>query len=845
MPDKPPIHLKNKLARVPYKWNDKRDQGADGAPSFIGNRKAHGEGLLTQLRSAEEKIEQSNFTELAEDYLAEKGFVLTFKINSELKPKLETFESISGGVELLNVKLMDQETDDPHMEATVFIAHGKLDYFISRLTGYVENDKNKDFIDPIAEIGLATIESLWTSQSALPEEGSPFWWEVWVRRGPTEDTRKANVNAVKAECAKLELKVNKNDLTLPEHTVLLIEAEKGDLAKAYGILNCVAELRYPPRAKLANSDLFELTSQDINGIVPPPSPEETAPSVCVLDTGVNRAHPLLEPLCAEEYCSSFDVDWGVADDVGHGTQMCGLAAHGDLRDIENGELEATHWIESVKLLKLEDPHKPENYGAATVACMGRIEAIEPNRSNRVFSMAVTARNAPDFPDLCPDGLPTSWSAAIDEATVSALDSEGNRRIFVISGGNVTGDDTDGYKPENYPQTNHDLAFDDPAHSWNAITVGAITHYESDLIPTIAEKGALSPSSRTTSKWIENGGADCPLKPEVVFEGGNVATEGSPIRDELQPISLNHNFLTEPPLRGSNATSAATALAARMSAQIHAEFPDLWPETVRALLINSARWNSVMRDGVNFDNKGDVTSLVRTYGYGEPNLSRAISGGKSHATFFYEEEIQPFHKENGLVKTKEMLYFQMPVPKSVLEGHGNSKVKLHVTLSYFIEPNPGRRGLAKSKFRYANCGLRFDLKTATESIDTFIGNRSGDVLDKLNKDKGDRGDPARGWLLGRNNQGRGSLHHDIWKGRASDLASRDGIMVYPENGWWRLRKHLKRWDSKQRFSLVVTLEVEDDSIDIYTAVENEVENLTVPQRVTDIQSMFETNVEVEL
>lgn len=456
-------------------------------------------------------------------------------------------------------------------------------------------------------------------------------------------------------------------------------------------------------------------------------------------------------------------------------------------------------------------------------------------------MAVTAEDADDFPDLCPDGLPTSWSAAIDSATASTLDPDGEKRVFIVSGGNVINSDVN-----RYPEINRNTAFGDPAHSWNALTVGAVTHYSEDGVPGLAEEGALSPFSSTSNRWIENGGGDCPIKPEVLFEGGNLSKADGLERGELMPLSLNASFVTEGPFFHSNGTSAATALAARMTAQIHAALPDIWPETVRALLVNSSRWGTPMLDGVNLGNKGQVMELVRTYGYGEPKLERATTGGPSRATFFYEEAIQPFHKTEGGIKTKEMLYFPLPIPKTVLEGLSNTRVKLYVTLSYFIEPNPGRRGIAKSKFRYANCGLRFDLKTATESIDTFVGNRSREVFDKLSMDKkGDRGNSSSGWTIGTNNQGRGSLHHDIWEGSASDLASRDALIVYPQNGWWRLRPKLERGDSQQRFSLVITLEAEGERINIYSAVESEVANLAIPQRIREIRSMFEVPVEVSV
>jgi hypothetical protein len=63
---------------------------------------------------------------------------------------------------------------------------------------------------------------------------------------------------------------------------------------------------------------------------------------------------------------------------------------------------------------------------------------------------------------------------------------------------------------------------------------------------------------------------------------------------------------------------------------------------------------------------------------------------------------------------------------------------------------------------------------------------------------DEGDPVNpsdpNWLLGERQRHRGSLHQDVWKGTAADLASRGFIAVYPSAmGWWRTRPALERYD----------------------------------------------------
>lgn len=831
-----PLRVDKVSTNLPYMWND-GGGGDKKQKKFTGSRKQHGEALLKQLSDSTELAKDEQLNSLGDDYLAEKGFILTFTIDTRYKRQLETLDSVVAGIELLNVKLVEAGHEKHVAEATVFVEFGSLKYFVDRLTKYAEEEKNATFADPIEQIGLATLESLWTTEKPLPDSETPVWWEVWIRRGKSDDSKAVNRATVEDECVKLGFRYREDTLDLPEHSIFLLEAKRSVLGRAFGILNCLAEIREPVRASPANTGNAGPTGYEITSLL---SPEPGAPSVCVLDTGVNSTHPLLKDVCPTDGCASWKASWLPDDTHGHGTDMCGIAAFGDLRPLRDEGLKPdfSPWVESVKLLNFDEEHEPENYGAVTIDCMAQMETLRKDRQNRVFLMAITATSSPDFPHLAPDGLPTSWSAAIDQATASYLDDEMPRRLFVVSGGNVDLD-----HPHNYPSDNHDSAFEDPAHSWNAISVGAMTHYHDEETACISKCGGLSPYSKTTRKWVEFGASDCPLKPDVVFEGGNSYAEPFQNSDGLQPVGLNKDHeggLYCP----TGMTSAAAAGVARLAAQIHSRFPELWPETVRALLINSARWNNEMIRGYRMRKKSEVSKLVRTFGYGEPGIERIGSGSENRATFYFEHEIQPFEKVAGKgIGTKDMVVFPLPIPKATLEELGDSEVRFYVTLSYFIEPNPGRRGLAKSKFRYANCGLRFDLKTATESIETFLANRSAKIQEKLDRERGERGETSEGWTIGTNNQDRGSLHHDIWKGRAADLAARDAIIVYPVNGWWKLRGRLGRWNSRQRFALALTIETDGAGHDIYTAVSEEISSLVIPQRIQQIKEMFETEVSI--
>ena len=146
--------------------------------------------------------------------------------------------------------------------------------------------------------------------------------------------------------------------------------------------------------------------------------------------------------------------------------------------------------------------------------------------------------------------------------------------------------------------------------------------------------------------------------------------------------------------------------------------------------------------------------------------------------------------------------------------------MRVTLSYFVEPNPGERGWA-NKYRYASHGLRFDAKRPLENLDSF--------QQRINQQARDEGYMSRGgatldsgkWVLGEKLRSLGSIHSDIWRGTAIELAERGYIAVYPVLGWWKERSNLQRWGKRARYSLIVSIKTPDVETDIYTPIANQI------------------------
>ena len=135
----------------------------------------------------------------------------------------------------------------------------------------------------------------------------------------------------------------------------------------------------------------------------------------------------------------------------------------------------------------------------------------------------------------------------------------------------------------------------------------------------------------------------------------------------------------------------------------------------------------------------------------------------------------------------------------------------LTLSYFIEPNPGNRQyeLAAS---YRSHGLRFKMIDINESEEAFSARVSQSAREDNYIPEGNEH-----WILGSKVRDKGSIHKDIWQGTAVDLATRNKIAIYPVGGWWKNRTQLARHTNQIRYSLVVTIETSDINVDIYTPV----------------------------
>ena len=796
------------------------------------NRQQHAASLRAALLAAENEAKASRQAQPIVVQGAAPGVYIQFDSPPGVDLKVESLEDKRKGIEVVAVRTTRIDPQQASVQrATVFVPDGQIKHFIARFEQYAHQQtkkgepRHKDAVDRIAALRRATLRALWTdTEDAFPAENQEIWWEVWLRRQDGLELQRFHEFA-----GTSGFEVGARRLGFDDRIVVLARATAAQLADSVDVLNDLAEVRLAKTGAAPFDDAAPVEQAAwVNELRDRTTPSGAdAPAVCVLDSGVNRGHPLLEELIAVADATAVDPAWGSHDDgggpasMGHGTAMAGLAAYGDLATAieRNATIELRHCLESVKILPPTGANPPELYGAITSQAVSRPEITAPAR-RRSFSLAVTATDERDR------GEPTSWSAAIDALAAGRsfnaatqgleyLDAAPDvRRLFVVSAGNVNSLDL-AHLDRSDVEPVHD-----PAHAWNALTVGAYTEKATlsdqwNGWSPIAPAGDLSPWSTTSVSFREI----WPIKPDVVFEGGNVAHDGAGgLEYGAGDLCLLSTYY-KPADRMfvvSYATSAATAQVARLTALILAEYPDFWPETVRGLVVHSGRWTKAMEAHLRgVGGKRGRAKLVRRYGFGVPDIGRALRSANDVLTLIAQATIRPFSKGT----MREMHVHELPWPKDVLEQLGPTAVRLRVTLSYFIEPNPGRRGW-KRRHRYASHGLRFDVKTPTETVDEFRKRLNEKALDE-DEEKPSTGSDSSEWYLGEQTRNRGSVHSDIWVGTAADLAARGVIGVYPVSGWWKDQPKRDRSSLGARYSLIVSIETDAEGADIWTPVAQQI------------------------
>lgn len=752
-------------------------------------------------RSYQTALEQFTASRLALDIPKDKkssGSYLEVDINESIE--IDALNT-ARGAKLMNIKKKSAESGK--LTATLFLPDQNKEWLNKKLDDYSNPEKdtsasqmpaNAKLINNIEDIEVSTVLDLFTQKDdkakfeKCTNEATGIY-EVWVIKGDDEFDKED----LFARFDLLEIEHSEHCVVFTETAVALVKTTKEKLTNLVFVIDNLSELRiFKQASTLLSANMTEQTEW-VRLIQEATIDEEAQVRIGILDSGVNNAHPLLKTFLPDVRCHNA-TSAGPRDMAKHGTLMAGLVLYGDLTELIHNQdtLVVNTELSSVKIMpgRGETPNIPELYGV--IAEDAIITARDDNAI--IQCSAITA-------DGDTSGEPSSWSSAIDET----LFNNGNAdALLFVSAGNI--EYTEGLP---YPDYNILTEVKDPAQSWNAITVGAYTEKciisdpnYNGIVP-IAARGGLSPYSTTSVMW--NHGL---IKPEILMEGGNAINDNGRLSSAPDDINLTSTSAHSPVRHfdAMYATSAATALAARLAAKIKCKNPDLSPLSIRALMIHSAEWTDEMkRQNTDKNGRLDIHNLLHTCGYGVPMEKKAIVSEDCYATFISEQTMIPLARAtSGKYKLNAMHLFDLPWPKEILESMGDEEVKMRITLSYYIQPAPGSK-TRHNKYRYPSLRLRFEVNKPTEDEAQFIRRVSHVEMEGVEASKNDT---AR-WGIGIQERNNGCIISDYIIASAIDIASCNRIAVFPASGWWNSRKYTE--DKIIKYSLIVSLETEETNI----------------------------------
>lgn len=427
----------------------------------------------------------------------------------------------------------------------------------------------------------------------------------------------------------------------------------------------VAQIDRPPKIKIEKTINSDVEDFQIDG-----NPPEDASGILIVDSGILSGHPLLSNTVGDEIAvptrnSSQVSEDEPSDEIGHGTQVAGIALYGDVEECINNKVFSPElWIFSAKVMFLDED------GLSTY---NEEELLEhqldtgiryfvdnyPNCKIINLSMGNSAKR------MFNNKRQFNLASLVDE-----LSKELNV-IFVISSGNI---DIDEFNlSDNYPDYFLDDSTDmfkivDPATSALALTVGALSKYNTSQFFSVLTEYP-SPITRVGPGYRGM------IKPEFVENGGGGFGE------ELDVITINPNWINEGRLFTLvNGTSFSAPKISNFIAKLINKYPDRSLNLIKALLISSASIPSEKPESLSemslSSSGNDAKNLLKIYGYGKPDLNNA----------FYSESNRVILLRENTIKLDNIHIYPVYLPEEFIQKKGNRSISVTLVFDPPINKN---------------------------------------------------------------------------------------------------------------------------------------------------------------
>lgn len=419
----------------------------------------------------------------------------------------------------------------------------------------------------------------------------------------------------------------------------------------------VQSVDLPPAPDLQTGLLINVPLDEFPN--PPGPPQEGAEGICIIDSGITTGHPMLQTAVGETVAIPTRLGSGF-DEHGHGTMVAGIALYGDVAAcINNLDFTPQFYIFGARVTNANNEFDDERL---IISQMDEaVRYFHDNYGCRVFNISLAD------PQLVFDGSkPSPWAQILDtlarELNIIIVVSTGNYPVVGINGNAAD------QKRIGYPGylLDPDARILEPATAANAITVGAISHCENAEMfgryPNDPAYQCIALTSQPSPFTRSGPGVNDAIKPDVCEYGGNILWDGRThvlIRDRgLSIVSMNREF-TSRLFTVDVGTSYAAPRVAHLAAQILNNYRGLSANLVRALIANSAELPVAGLDQLNMDD------LLRLYGYGRPNLEKALFSTDNRVTLMAEDTI--------LVDTFHI--YQIPIPEEFKDTRGRRRISI--------------------------------------------------------------------------------------------------------------------------------------------------------------------------
>jgi hypothetical protein len=604
-------------------------------------------------------------------------------------------------------------------------------------------------------------------------------WDVGTQASRTEEA--ARISAQIAERAG-EVTDRYIGVTF---TALRIRA-RGNAVRYLLELPIVRMINLPPQVDLEVAPLLEATVRDLGEVEPP---DEDAPLVAILDTGVNNGHPLLAPVVVGR--AAVPASIGLSDVFGHGSRVSGIAAYGDVRDcLENG-----HFQSSIRILSGKIVNDQGNLDDRRLIASQVNEIVRQFHSQgcRIFNLSIGDRES-----QYAGGKVGQWTAVLDELA-RELDI-----LFVVAAGNYL------YRPVEHPEEHHTAypnyllggqnRIFEPATSACALTVGAVAH-----AAAVREQGAGYVGLRPIAEMGEPAPFTCAgpgvnrgLKPDLCDDGGNILYDGF-VQDlvrvpESEVFTTSHEYLVNL-FTTARGTSCAAPLVTHKAAQVLRAFPEASANLIRAFLGNSAR---VPEPSIARLRGVEKETLLSVCGYGIASADRAVTSDENRVVLYADSDI-PMDR---------FYVYEIPIPQEYAETKG----RRHIAVTLAFDP-PTRH----SRASYLGVEMSFRLVRG-KSIEWVCEHYRKRDVKKEGKQETLENRYDCDFDLGSGIRERGTLQRGIFTmtmNPAAEYGDRYFLVVRCERQWYPDEF------AKQRFAVVVELE-HTENVRLYERVKQRVD-----------------------